>query len=156
MSRKKQAPIRKLPTDPLYNSVLITRMINKLMIDGKRSIAERIFYKALDLVATQTKQNPLEVFEKALENIGPLTEVRSRRVGGSNYQVPVDVSSRRRTTLSLRWLIIFSRKRPEKTMELRLAREMIDAANQTGASVKKRTDTHKMAEANKAFAHFKW
>lgn len=102
MSRKKQAPIRKLPTDPLYNSVLITRMINKLMIDGKRSIAERIFYKALDLVATQTKQNPLEVFEKALENIGPLTEVRSRRVGGSNYQVPVDVSSRRRTTLSLR------------------------------------------------------
>lgn len=156
MSRKKQAPIRKLPSDPLYNSVLVTRMINKLMLDGKRSIAERIFYKALDLVAAQTKQNPLEVFEKALENIGPLTEVRSRRVGGSNYQVPVDVSSRRRTTLSLRWLIVFSRKRSEKTMELRLAREIVDAANQTGASVKKRNDTHKMAEANKAFAHFKW
>lgn len=156
MARKRQAPIRELPVDPVYGSILVTKMINKLMKGGKRSIAERIFYNALKIVGESTKEEPLKVFERAVENVAPLTEVRGRRVGGSNYQVPVDVSSRRRETLSLRWIISFARKRSEKSMEQRLAKEIIDASNQVGASIKKRSDTHKMAEANRAFAHFRW
>lgn len=156
MARKRQAPIRELPADPVYGSVLVTKMINKLMRGGKRSVAERIFYNSLKIVADTTKEDGLKVFQRAVENVGPLIEVRGRRVGGSNYQVPIDVSSRRRETLSLRWITNFARRRSEKSMEEKLAREIIDASNQVGASIKKRSDTHKMAEANRAFAHFRW
>ena len=142
--------------DPIYNSKLVTRLINKIMIDGKRGVAQTILYNAFDIVEEKTGRQPMEVFEQALENIMPLLELKVRRVGGANYQVPVEVSAERRLTLGLRWLVNYSRLRSEKTMELRLANEIIDAANGTGASVKKKDDTHKMAEANKAFAHYRW
>ena len=142
--------------DPIYNSKLVTRLINKIMIDGKRGIAQTILYDAFDLIEAKTGRNPMEVFEQALSNIMPMLELKARRVGGSNYQVPVEVRPERRTTLGLRWLVTIARLRGEHTMQDRLAKEILDAANNTGAAVKKREDTHKMAEANRAFAHFRW
>ena len=148
---------RKQPgPDRVYNSEQVAKFINHVMLDGKKTVAEGIVYGAFDIIAEKTKEKPLEVFELALKNVGPLTEVRSRRVGGANYQVPVEVRPERRTTLGLRWLVDHARKRGEKTMQERLANEILDAANNTGAAVKKREDTHKMAEANKAFAHYRW
>jgi small subunit ribosomal protein S7 len=156
MPRKGPVPRRDVLPDPIYNSKLVTRLINRMMLDGKRGVAQRILYDAFNLVQQRTGREPMEVFEEALKNIMPVLEVRARRVGGANYQVPVEVRPERRTTLGLRWLVEYSRKRGEKTMEERLAGEIIDAANNTGAAVKKREDTHKMAEANKAFAHYRW
>jgi small subunit ribosomal protein S7 len=156
MPRKGPVAKRDVLPDPIYNSKLVTRLINKMMIDGKRGKSQEILYSAFDIISERTGKEPMEVFEQALKNIMPVLEVRARRVGGSNYQVPVEVRPERRTTLGLRWLVNYSRNRGEKTMEERLAHEILDAANNTGASVKKREDTHKMAEANKAFAHYRW
>ena len=156
MPRKGYIAKRDVLVDPIYNSKLVTRLINKIMIDGKRGGAQTIRYNAFDIVEEKTGRQPMEVFEQALENIMPLLELKVRRVGGANYQVPVEVSAERRLTLGLRWLVNYSRLMSDKTMELRLANEIIDAANGTGASVKKKDDTHKMAEANKAFAHYRW
>ena len=156
MPRKGYIAKRDVLQDPIYNSKLVTRLINKIMLDGKRGVAQSILYNAFDIVEAKTGREPMEVFEQALENIMPLLELKVRRVGGANYQVPVEVSSERRLTLGLRWLVNYSRLRHEKTMEQRLAAEIIDAANGIGASVKKKEDTHKMAEANKAFAHYRW
>ncbi len=156
MPRKGFIAKRDVLQDPIYNSKLVTRLINKIMIDGKRGVAQTILYNAFDIVEEKTGRQPMEVFEQALENIMPLLELKVRRVGGANYQVPVEVSSERRLTLGLRWLVNYSRLRHEKTMEQRLAGEIIDAANGSGASVKKKDDTHRMAEANKAFAHYRW
>lgn len=156
MPRKGYIAKRDVLQDPIYNSKLVTRLINKIMLDGKRGVAQSILYNAFDIVEAKTGREPMEVFEQALENIMPLLELKVRRVGGANYQVPVEVSSERRLTLGLRWLVNYSRLRHEKTMEQRLAAEIIDAANGTGASVKKKDDTHRMAEANKAFAHYRW
>ncbi|WP_243388388.1 30S ribosomal protein S7 [Bacillus kexueae] len=156
MPRKGSVAKRDVLPDPIYNSKLVTRLINKIMIDGKRQTAQKILYNAFDIVKDRTGNDPMEVFEQALKNIMPVLEVRARRVGGANYQVPVEVRPDRRTTLGLRWLVNYARLRGEKTMEERLANEILDAANNTGASVKKREDTHKMAEANKAFAHYRW
>lgn len=142
--------------DPVYNSKLVTRLINRIMLDGKRGVAQSILYNAFKLIQERTGNDPMEVFETAIKNIMPVLEVKARRVGGSNYQVPIEVKPERRTALGLRWLVNYSRNRGEKTMEERLAAEIIDASNNTGASVKKREDTHKMAEANKAFAHYRW
>ena len=156
MPRKGYIAKRDVLVDPIYNSKLVTRLINKLMLDGKKNVAQDILYNAFDIVEAKTGRQPMEVFEQALSNIMPLLELKVRRVGGANYQVPIEVSSERRLTLGLRWLVNYSRLRHEKTMEQRLAAEIIDAANGTGASVKKKEDTHKMAEANKAFAHYRW
>ncbi|MCR5067401.1 MAG: 30S ribosomal protein S7 [Erysipelotrichaceae bacterium] len=156
MPRKGHIAKRDVLADPIYNSKLITRLINRIMLDGKRGTAETILYNAFDIVEEKTGQQPMEVFEKALENIMPVLELKMRRVGGSNYQVPVEVSQERRLTLGLRWLVNYARTRNEKTMELRLANEIIDASNGVGGACKKREDTHKMAEANKAYAHFRW
>lgn len=156
MPRKGAIAKREVLPDPIYNSKLVTRTINRIMLDGKRGKASNIFYSALDIVREETGQDPLEVFEQAMENIMPLLEVKARRVGGSNYQVPVEVRPDRRSTLAIRWLVQYSRLRGEKSMDLRLAREILDAANNTGASVKKREEMHKVAEANKAFAHYRW
>ena len=156
MPRKGYIAKRDVLVDPIYNSKLVTRLINKIMLDGKRGVAQTILYNAFDIVEEKTGRQPMEVFEQALENIMPLLELKVRRVGGANYQVPVEVSAERRLTLGLRWLVNYSRLRSEKTMELRLANEIIEAANGTGASVKKKDDTHRMAEANKAFAHYRW
>lgn len=156
MPRKGHVPKRKVLPDPMYNSKLVTRLINNIMLDGKKGVAQQILYGAFDRVAKTTGKDALEVFEQALNNIIPQLEVRSRRVGGANYQVPVEVRPDRKTTLGLRWLTQYARLRNEKTMEERLAKEIMDAANGVGASVKKREDTHRMAEANKAFAHYQW
>lgn len=156
MPRKGSVPKRDVLPDPIYNSKLVTRLINNIMIDGKKGVAQSILYNAFEKVAQKTGREPMEVFEQALENIMPILEVRSRRIGGANYQVPVEVRPDRRITLGLRWLVNYARLRNEKTMEDRLANEIIDAANNVGASVKKREDMHKMAEANKAFAHYRW
>lgn len=156
MSRKNRAPKREVLPDPLYNSQLVTRLINRVMLDGKRGTAASIVYDAFDQVKEATGNDALEVFETAMENIMPVLEVRARRVGGSNYQVPIEVRPDRRTTLGLRWIVQYARLRGEHTMVERLAREIIDASNNTGASVKKREDTHRMAEANRAFAHYRW
>ncbi len=156
MPRKGYIAKRDVLPDPIYNSKLVTKLINKIMIDGKRGTAQTILYNAFAIVEEKTGQNPMEVFEKALENVMPLLELKVRRVGGANYQVPVEVSAERKLTLGLRWIVNYSRLRHEKTMEQKLAAEIMDAANGTGASVKKREDTHKMAEANKAFAHYRW
>ncbi|HOE77857.1 MAG TPA: 30S ribosomal protein S7 [Bacilli bacterium] len=156
MPRKGHVPRRKVLPDPIYNSKLVTRLINNIMHDGKKGVAQQILYGAFERVAKTTGRDPLEVFEQALQNIMPQLEVRSRRVGGANYQVPVEVRPERRYTLGLRWLTNYARLRNEKTMEERLAKEIIDAANGVGAAVKKREDTHRMAEANKAFAHYQW
>ena len=156
MPRKGPVSKRDVLPDPIYNSKLVTKLINKMMIDGKRGTSQQILYASFDIVRERTGNDPMEVFDQALKNIMPVLEVRARRVGGANYQVPVEVRPDRRTTLGLRWLVNYARLRGEKTMEERLANEIMDAANNTGASVKKREDTHKMAEANKAFAHYRW
>ncbi len=157
MPRRGSIPKREVLPDPIYNSKVVTKLINQVMLDGKKGVAERICYNAFDIVRQKTGKNPLEVFEAAMKNIMPVLEVKARRVGGANYQVPVEVRSDRRQTLGLRWLVNFSRKRGgEKTFEEKLAGEIMDAANNTGGSVKKKEDTHKMAEANKAFAHYRW
>jgi small subunit ribosomal protein S7 len=156
MPRKGYIAKREVLPDPIYNSKLVTKLINKIMLDGKKGTAQTILYDAFALIEKQTGQNPMEVFEKALGNVMPMLELKVRRVGGANYQVPVEVSADRKLTLGLRWIVNYSRLRHEPTMERRLAGEIMDAANGTGASVKKRDDTHKMAEANKAFAHYRW
>ncbi|MBQ1827145.1 MAG: 30S ribosomal protein S7 [Erysipelotrichaceae bacterium] len=156
MPRKGYIAKRDVLPDPIYNSKLVTRLINRIMLDGKRGTAQTILYNAFEIVEEKTGKQPMEVFEQALENIMPVLELKLRRVGGANYQVPVEVSEERRLTLGLRWLVNYSRLRNDKTMELRLANEIIDASNGVGGSVKKRDDTHKMAEANKAFAHYRW
>ena len=156
MPRKGHVAKRDVLVDPIYNSKLVTRLINKIMLDGKKYVAEGILYNAFEIIEKKTGQQPMEVFEKALGNVMPELELKLRRVGGANYQVPVEVSQERRLTLGLRWIVNYARLRSEKTMELRLANEIIDASNGTGASVKKKDDTHKMAEANKAFAHYRW
>lgn len=156
MPRKGHVAKRDVLPDPIYNSKLVSRLINNIMQDGKKGTAQTILYNAFDIIAEKTGREPMEVFEEAIENIMPVLEVKARRIGGANYQVPVEVRPERRITLGLRWLVQYSRSRGEKTMEQRLANEIIDAANNTGASVKKREDTHKMAEANKAFAHYQW
>ena len=156
MPRKGHVAKRDVLPDPIYNSKLVSRLINNIMQDGKKGTAQTILYNAFDIIAEKTGREPMEVFEEAIENIIPVLEVKARRIGGANYQVPVEVRPERRITLGLRWLVQYSRSRGEKTMEQRLANEIIDAANNTGASVKKREDTHKMAEANKAFAHYRW
>ena len=156
MPRKGHIAKRDVLVDPIYNSKLVTRLINKIMLDGKKGVAQRILYNAFDIVEKKTGSQPMEVFEKALDNVMPELELKLRRVGGANYQVPVEVSDERRLTLGLRWIVNYSRLRSEKTMEERLAAEIIDASNNLGQSVKKKEDTHKMADANKAFAHYRW
>ena len=142
--------------DPIYNSKLVSKLINSIMLDGKKCVAQKIVYDAFDIVKEKSGKDPLEVYNQAMENIMPVLEVKARRVGGSNYQVPIEVRPDRRVTLGLRWLTLYSRNRSEKTMKERLANEILDAANNTGSAVKKKEDTHKMAEANKAFAHYRW
>lgn len=156
MPRKGPVPRRDVLPDPMYSSKLVTRLINRVMVDGKRGIAQTILYDAFKIIQERTGKEPMEVFEAAMKNIMPVLEVKARRVGGANYQVPIEVKPERRTALGLRWLVNYSRQRGEHTMEERLAAEIIDASNNTGAAVKKREDTHKMAEANKAFAHYRW
>jgi small subunit ribosomal protein S7 len=156
MPRKGPAPRRDLQPDPVYRSMLVTQVINKVLSRGKRSLAERIVYEALDLVKDRTDGDALSVLKRAVENTKPQLEVRSRRVGGATYQVPVDVRPRRATTLAIRWLVGYARPRREKTMAQKLAGELMDAANGVGAAVKRREDLHKMAESNKAFAHYRW
>lgn len=156
MPRKGTVTKREVMPDPIYNSKLVTRLINRIMVDGKRGKAATILYNAFEMIKESTGNDPLEVFEQAMKNIMPVLEVKARRVGGSNYQVPIEVRPDRRMALGLRWLVNYSRLRGEDTMEERLAKEIMDAANNSGASVKKREDTHKMAEANKAFAHYRW
>ena len=154
--RKRRAVKRDVLPDPIYKSKVVTKLINRIMLDGKKGVAEKILYKAFDIVKEKTKEDPVVVFEKALENIKPQLEVKSKRVGGSNYQVPVEVSETRSQTLGLRWLVNYARLRNGHTMADNLADEIIDASNGTGNAVKKREDTHRMAEANKAFAHYRW
>ena len=154
--RKRRAVKRDVLPDPIYKSKVVTKLINRSMLDGKKGVAEKILYEAFDQVKTKTGQDPVSVFEKALENIKPQLEVKSKRVGGSNYQVPVEVSETRSQTLGLRWLVNYARLRGGHTMAQNLADEIIDASNGTGNAVKKREDTHRMAEANKAFAHYRW
>jgi len=156
MPRRRRVPKRKVLPDPVYHNEVVTKFINGLMLGGKRSVAEDIFYTAMKQVEEKTGQGGLEVFEKALDNVKPVLEVKSRRVGGATYQVPVEIRADRRQALAFRWIIGFSRKRSEKTMADRLAAEMIAAFKKEGTSIKKREDTHRMAEANKAFAHFRW
>ena len=156
MPRKGNVPKREVLPDPVYGSVTVAKLINNIMQDGKKGTAQKIVYDALETVKTVTGEDAIEVYDKALNNIMPILEVRARRVGGANYQVPVEVRPVRRFTLGLRWLTKYTRARGEKTMQERLAKELMDAANNTGASVKKKEDTHKMAEANKAFAHYRW
>jgi small subunit ribosomal protein S7 len=156
MPRRKKVQKRELVPDPKYKSILVAKFINNLMTDGKKSVAESIFYRAMDFIGERTGQNGLDVFEKAVENVKPVIEVKSRRVGGATYQVPVEIRSERRLALSMRWLILFANARTEKTMAERLAMEFDQASKNQGASIKKRDDTHKMAEANKAFAHYRW
>ena len=156
MPRKGPVAKREVMPDPIYQSKLVTRTINRLMVDGKRGKAATILYNAFDIIKDSTGNEPIEVYEQAMKNIMPVLEVKARRVGGSNYQVPVEVRPERRTALALRWLVNYSRLRGEDTMEERLAKEIMDAANNTGASVKKREETHKMADANRAFAHYRW
>ncbi len=154
--RKGHIPKREIMPDPIYNDVVVTKLINGIMLDGKKGISQNIVYGAFDQIAEKTGEDPLEVFYKAMNNIMPVLEVKARRIGGANYQVPIEVRPERRETLGLRWLVTFSRKRGEKTMVDKLAKELMDASNGLGASVKKREETHKMAEANKAFAHYRF
>lgn len=156
MPRKGNVPKREVLPDPMYGSKVVTKLINKVMLDGKKGTSQKIVYGAFDIIKEKTGQDPLEVFEKAMNNIMPVLEVKARRVGGANYQVPIEVRAERRETLGLRWLVRYTRARGEKGMTEKLAKEIMDAANSTGASVKKKEDTHKMAEANRAFAHYRW
>ncbi|PWM14365.1 MAG: 30S ribosomal protein S7 [Clostridia bacterium] len=154
--RRGNVPKRDILPDPIYGSVLVTKLVNSIMLDGKKGVAQKVVYGAFQIVEEKTGKSGLEAFQQAMENIMPAVEVKTRRVGGANYQVPIEVRPERRQTLGLRWLTNYSRARSEKTMRERLAGEIMDACNNTGASVKKREDTHKMAEANKAFSHFRW
>lgn len=156
MPRKGYIAKRDVLADPIYNSKVVTKLINNIMLDGKKGVAQTIVYDAFDIVRERTGKDPLEVFEQAMNNIMPVLEVKARRVGGATYQVPMEVRPERRQTLGLRWLTLFARKRGERTMRERLAAEILDAANNAGGAVKKKEDTHKMAEANKAFAHYRW
>ncbi|MGH8933607.1 MAG: 30S ribosomal protein S7 [Egibacteraceae bacterium] len=156
MPRKGPATHRRIVADPKYSSVLVAQLINRIMLNGKRSVSERIVYDAFDLIQQRTGADPVQTFKKCVDNVKPTLEVKSRRVGGATYQVPIEVRRGRDTTLALRWLTSFSRQRREHTMAERLAGEVLDASNNVGASVKRREDTHKMAEANKAFAHYRW
>ena len=156
MPRRGNVPKREILPDPIYNSVLVTKLTNSIMLDGKKGVAQKVVYGAFDIVKEKTDKDPVEVFTAALENIMPSLEVKARRVGGATYQVPVEVRPERRQTLGLRWLTTYARARSERTMKERLAGELMDAANNTGAAVKRREDMHKNAEANKAFAHFRW
>ena len=154
----RKGPVRKRPlvNDPVYGSPMVTQLVNRILLDGKKSVAERIVYGAFDLVKEKTESDPLSVFKKAMDNVRPTLEVKPKRVGGATYQVPIEIRPERRQTLALRWLVEFSRKRGEKTMAERLAAEIMDAANNTGAAVKRKEEMHRMAEANKAFAHYRW
>ena len=156
MPRRGNVPKREILPDPMYNSVLVTRLINTVMLDGKKGVAQKVVYDAFNIIKDKTGNDPIEAFTTAMDNIMPRLEVKARRVGGATYQVPIEVRPERRTTLGLRWLVGYARKRSEKTMSERLANEIMDADNNLGAAVKKREDTHKMAESNKAFAHFRW
>ncbi len=156
MSRRGQIPKRKVLPDPVYQSPLVTKFINCMMWQGKKAVAEQIFYGAMTTIQERTKEDPLKVFRKAMDNVKPAVEVKSRRVGGSNYQVPIEVRPQRRMALALRWVISYSRQRPEKSMHERLANEIMDAASARGNAFKKKEDTHRMAEANRAFAHYRW
>ncbi len=156
MSRRGRAPKMDILPDPVYNSVILTKFINQVMLDGKKGVAEKIVYGAFDIIKDKTGKDPMEVFDEAMKNVMPVLEVKARRVGGANYQVPVEVRPERRQTLGIRWLVMNTRKRGGHSMQEKLAAELMDAANNVGASVKKREDTHKMAEANRAFAHYRW
>ena len=156
MPRKGQTRKRTVPADPVYNNAVVTKLVNQIMLDGKKGIAQKIVYGAFERIREKTGKEPVEVFEAAMNNIMPVLEVKARRVGGANYQVPVEVRADRRMTLGIRWLVGYARLRGEKTMDARLSAELMDAANNTGAAIKKKEDTHKMAEANKAFAHYRW
>lgn len=156
MPRRGGVPKKEVIADPMYNSVVVTKLINQLMLDGKRGTSQRICYDAFDIIREKTNQDPGEVFEKAMQNIMPVLEVKARRVGGATYQVPMEVRPKRRETLAIRWLVMFARKRGERKMSQRLANEILDAMNNQGASVKRREEMHRMAEANKAFAHYRW
>ena len=154
--RRGNVPKREILPDPIYNSVLVTKLVNSIMLDGKKGVAQKVVYGAFEIVEEKLGKNGLEVFQQAMENVMPAVEVKSRRVGGATYQVPIEVRPERRQTLGLRWLTTYARARSEKTMKERLAGEIMDAANSLGNAVKKREDTHKMAESNKAFAHYRW
>ncbi|MDN5325384.1 MAG: small subunit ribosomal protein [Moorella sp. (in: firmicutes)] len=156
MPRRGRVPRRAVLADPLYGNTKVTKLINQVMLDGKKSLAQRICYDAFEIIKNKTGKDPVEVFEQALKNVMPVLEVKARRVGGANYQVPVEVRPERRQTLGIRWLVNYARARSGKSMQEKLAAELMDAANNTGGAVKKREDTHKMAEANKAFAHYRW
>ena len=156
MPRKGPVPKRVVLADPIYDSIVVTKLLNNIMLDGKKGVAQKIVYGAFDIVQEKTGKDPLEAFQQALNNIMPVLEVKARRVGGATYQVPIEVSPDRRQTLGLRWLVTYTKKRNERTMKARLAGEIMDAMNNSGASVKKKEDTHKMAEANRAFSHYKW
>ena len=156
MPRRGNIAKRDVLADPVYNSKLVTKLINSIMLDGKKGVAQKIVYDAFDIIAEKTGNDPLETFEAAMENIMPLLEVKARRVGGANYQVPIEIRPERRQTLAIRWIVINTRKRSEREMSARLAAELMDAYNNAGGSVKKKEDTHRMAEANKAFAHFRF
>ena len=156
MPRKGNVPKREVLPDPLYNSTLVSKFVNCIMWDGKKSTAENIFYKSLDIIQKKTSDDPVKIFKKAVENVKPTLEVKSRRVGGASYQVPIEVKQPRRLSLAFRWLRLYAEARPEKSMVDKLAGEILDASNNTGAAVKKREDVHRMADANKAFAHYRW
>ena len=156
MPRKGKPPKRKIKIDPVYKSRVLSQLINKVLTDGKKSIAENIVYKSLRILGERTKENPLEILDKCLDNVRPVLEVKPRRVGGATYQVPVEVSAERANTLAIRWVVDFASRRKEKTMTARLSAEILDGASNTGSSIKKKEDLHKMAEANKAFAHYRW
>lgn len=156
MPRKGKPPKRKIKTDPVCKSRVVSQLINKVLTDGKKSIAENIVYKSLRVLGERTKENPLEILDKCLDNVRPVLEVKPRRVGGATYQVPVEVSAERANTLAIRWIVDFASRRKEKTMAARLSAEILDGASNTGSSIKKKEDLHKMAEANKAFAHYRW
>ena len=156
MPRRGNVPKREVLPDPMYNSVLVTKLVNSVMLDGKKGVAQKVVYDAFDIIKEKTGKDANEVFQAALANVAPSLEVKARRVGGATYQVPIEIRPERRQTLALRWLVMFSRKRGEKTMAERLAAEIMDAANNTGAAVKRKEEMHRMAEANKAFAHYRW
>lgn len=156
MPRRREVTRREILADPKYKNTLVAKFINKIMAQGKKSVAERIFYHALEIIQERTKEDPLKVFEKSVGNVKPVIEVKSRRVGGATYQVPQEIRPERRTALAIRWLIAYAQERSEKSMEEKLAAELMDAANNRGGAIKKREDVHKMAEANKAFAHYRW
>lgn len=156
MSRRREVPKREVLPDPVYGSELVSRMINRLLMDGEKTVAERIFYRSMELIEKRTGEDPLKLFKRSLENAKPMMETKSRRVGGSTYQVPIEVNPRRRTSLGMRWLVASARARSERTMVEKLTNELIDAANNRGGAVRKKEDVHRMADANRAFAHYRW